>query len=32
MAWTHVSTGPLPVPGTSSSRDLAKVWTSLGGT
>jgi hypothetical protein len=32
MAWTHVSTGPLPVPGSSSSRDLAKARTSLGGT
>ena len=29
-AWTRVSTGPLLMPG-SSSRDLAKAWTLLGG-
>jgi hypothetical protein len=29
--WTCVSTGPLPVPGSSPSRDLAEAWTSLGG-
>jgi hypothetical protein len=31
-AWTRVGTGPLPVPGSSPSRDLAKARTSLGGT
>jgi hypothetical protein len=30
-AWTRVSTGPLLTPGSSSSRDLAKVRTLLGG-
>jgi hypothetical protein len=30
-AWTHVSTGPLFTPGSSSFRDLAEVRTSLGG-
>jgi hypothetical protein len=31
-AWTRVSTGPLLMPGSSPSRDLAKAWTLLGGT
>jgi hypothetical protein len=32
MAWTRASTGPLLMPGSSLSRDLAKAWTLLGGT
>jgi hypothetical protein len=31
MVWTRVGTGPLPVSGSSPSRDLAKARTSLGG-
>jgi hypothetical protein len=31
-AWTRVDAGPLPVPGSSPSRDLAKARTSFGGT
>jgi hypothetical protein len=30
-AWTRAGTGPLPMLGSSSSRDLAKTWTLLGG-
>jgi hypothetical protein len=32
MAWTRASTGPLLMPGSSPSRDLAKDWILLGGT
>jgi hypothetical protein len=32
MDWTRASTGPLLMPGSSLSRDLAKAWTLLGGT
>jgi hypothetical protein len=31
MVWTRVGTEPLPVSGSSPSRDLAKARTSLGG-